>query len=185
MVSSRSQASGWCLRVQVVEAGPSRIPFQYPCLCYLLTWVFSIEFSNAPNLYGKFISSLHSPYSHRLPHWPRSIRKLTFVCLVGFWWINLRKDRRRCPHWLLIALYSDSVVIRHKFSYGQEDQTDPSLQPFSHCPSCLCCGTKHPTWLRIFSFHYKWQNKKLFSLFKNWHPVSKLDSDLNSDLKSD
>lgn len=34
MVSSRSQASGWCLRVQVVEAGPSRIPFQYPCLCY-------------------------------------------------------------------------------------------------------------------------------------------------------
>lgn len=25
----------------------------------------------------------------------------------------------------------------------------------------------------------------LFSLFKNWHPASKLDSDLNSDLKSD
>lgn len=37
MVSSRSQASGCYLRVQVVEAGPSGIPFQYPCLCYLLT----------------------------------------------------------------------------------------------------------------------------------------------------
>lgn len=37
MVSSRSQASGWYLCVQAVEAGPSRISFQYPCLCPLLT----------------------------------------------------------------------------------------------------------------------------------------------------
>lgn len=37
MVGSRSQASGWYLHVQAVEAGPSRIPFQYPCLCNLLT----------------------------------------------------------------------------------------------------------------------------------------------------
>lgn len=81
MVSSRSQASCWYLHVHAVEAGPSRIPFQYPCLCYLLTWV-SLLSSQMLQIYMA-ISSLHSPYSHRFPCWPRSIRKLTFVCLFS------------------------------------------------------------------------------------------------------
>lgn len=127
MVSSRSQASGWYLCVQAVEAGPSRIPFQYPCLCHLLTWGFSVEFSDAPILYGKFVSSQHSPYSHRSPHWPRGFRRLTFVCLFVFWWSNLRKDRTRCPHQLLVALYSDSVVILHNFSPMAKKRPDRSF----------------------------------------------------------
>lgn len=184
MVSSRSQASGWYLCVQAVEAGPSRISFQYPCLCPLLTWVFSVEFSNAPSLYGRFISSRHSPYSHRFPHWPRGFRKLTFVCLFSGGLIWGKTERGALISCFLLCTVTLLWYFTIFLLRARKDQTDLSLQHFSHCPSCLSCGTKHTTWLRVFSFLYKWQNKKLtllFSLFKNWHPASKLDSDLNSD----
>lgn len=92
-MSSRSQASGWYLHVQGIETGPSRIPFQYPCLCHLLTWVSAVEFSHAPNLYSWFVSSLRSPYSCRLPRWPRDIRKLTFL-FVCLFWVNWSEDRQ-------------------------------------------------------------------------------------------
>lgn len=173
------------LHVWAVEAGLSRIPFQYPCLCHLLTWVFSVEFSNTPNLYGRF-RSLYSPYSHRFPQWPRGIRKLTFLCF-------LVDESKESQNWVP-SLAACCIVqwfccdTSQFYSYGQENQTNLSLQLFSHCPSCLCCGTEHTIWLRVFSFLYKWQNKELillFSLFKNWNSASKLDLDLNSDLNSD
>lgn len=149
MVSFRSQASGWYLHVQGIETGPSRIPFQYPCLCHLLAWVSSVDFSCAPNLHSWFVSSLHSPYSHRLPCWPRDIRKLTFF----FFLVDWSEERQNEVFSAVLSWCTAACCFRQGlcydtsqyFSYEQEDQRDLSLQSFSHCPSCLCCGAKHTT----------------------------------------
>lgn len=165
MVSSRSPARGWYLCVQAVEAGPSRIPFQHPCLCHLLTWVYSAKFSNAPNLCGRFISFQHSPYSCRFPHWPRGFRKLTFVYLFSGGLIWGKTERGALISCLLLPTATLLWYFTIFLLWTKKDQTGLSLQPFSHYPSCLCCGTKHTTWSRVFSFLYKWQNKKLTLLF--------------------